>query len=453
MLLRPGKGIAAVIVMWCMQASPQAAGLPDGMNNRSNGGDPLIDRQQLLRGVGGGSDAFGFSVAIDGGIAVVGAQTALVGNGRPGVAVVFELDTASGLWLETATLTADDGNDTDLFGTSVALSGNTAVIGAPGAMVDMNADQGAAYVFVRGAAGNWSQQARLTADDGVANDGFAMSVAVDGDLALAGTELATISGEFGQGAAYAYRRNPATGLWTQEDKLIAPDGVGGDRFGSSVGLSGDFAAITAFNAEGPMQTQAQGAVYVFERVGVGQWSFDDKLFAFDGAASDNLGIGFPGVAIDGNMILAGAADHMNLRGAAYTFTRNPLSGNWSPQDKLLASDGVMADQFGQSVALSGGTALIGAPFAAAPAFRQGAAYFFTLQPAGNWLQRQRLTSDVEGDANDNLGRSVALSSTHALAGVPFADPGGDISQGAAYIFSCGDVLFADDFEAVAGCAL
>ncbi len=444
-----GLSIALLLAMTAQTATAE----PPVTNLLLSGGDPLIDRQQLVAAAGFSADALGFSLALDGPVAVVGAQTALIGNDRPGAAFVFEFDPGSGQWLETATLSADDGADLELFGTSVALSGDTLVVGAPGAMIDLNVDQGAAYVFVRNNSGLWAQQAKLVADDGAAGDAFGVSVTVDGDFALMGTELATVSGNFGQGAAYAYRRNPASGNWAQEDKLIAPDGVAQDRFGFSLDVSGGIAAVSAYNAEGPMQTQTQGAVYVFERAPGGQWNFHSKLFAFDGTASDNLGFGFPGVAIDGAIILVGAAEHMNLRGAAYTFARDPLSGVWLPQDKLIATDGEQADQFGQSVALSGGTALIGAPFAAAPEFRQGAAYFFTLQSSGNWLQRQRLTSDTEGMANDNLGRSVALSAISALTGAPFADPDGNTGQGAAYIFSCGDVLFADNFEAVSGCAL
>lgn len=451
MSLRPGKCVGLAAMVLCLQVVETAIGFPDRETRTVNSGEAFINRQQLV--AGGGSDVAGFSVSIDGQIALVGAQTAFVGAIRTGAVFVFEFDPGTGIWLLADTLSADDGANIDLFGTSVALAGNTAVVGAPGAMVDADADQGAAYVFIRNATtGQWSQQDKLVADDGAANDAFGVSVDVDGDLAVVGTEVAMIGGNAAQGAGYAFNRNPATGIWAQEDKLIAPDGVAQDRFGFSVGLSGQLAAISAYNVEGPTQNQAQGAVYVFQRGGAGLWNFQAKLFAFDGIPSDNLGLGFPGVAIDGDIILAGAPDHMNLRGAAYTFVRSPVTGLWSSQDKLIASDGVSPDMFGQSVALSGGTALIGAPFVAGPNFRQGAAYFFTLQASGNWLQRQQLLSGMDGEANDNLGRSVAISQTNALAGAPFADPAGNVSQGAAYVFACGDVLFADNFEAVAGCA-
>ena len=137
-------------------------------------------------------------------------------------------------WTEQQELTAADGAMGDQFGNSVSVSGDTAVIGA----ADKNAYQGAAYVFVQ-SGGIWSQQQELIASDGTGNDAFGSSVSVSGDTAVIGA-----SGKnTGQGAVYVFVRSG--GVWTQQQELTASDGAPRDNFGWSVSLSGNTAVIGA----------------------------------------------------------------------------------------------------------------------------------------------------------------------------------------------------------------
>ncbi len=418
-------------------------------------GDELfVDEQRLLAADGTTGDALGFSVAIAGNIALIGAETALVGPARPGAALVFEYDLPSGIWNELVTLSADDALG---FGASVAISGNTAVIGAPRTSVAMNARQGAAYVFVRNPiTGVWSQKDKLVAVDGAANDEFGKFVSIDGDVIAVSTDLVTVNNQVLRGAAYIYRRFVPTGAWVQEAKLTAPDGVANDFFGSSISVSGGIVAVGAFRAD--VFFQDQGAVYVFQLdPASGLWFWQAKLIAADASTSDSLGFGFPGVVIAGTRILARSQDHQQSRGGAvYVFERetiSPVEVVWNPAGKLVTQDGDIVDKFGHSVALSGDTALVGSPGSnSADNLDQGAAYFFTRESPGIWVQRQKLVAS-DGMAFDNFGHSVALSQLVALIGTPFVDPDGNTTQGAAYVYRCGDILHADDFEGAAGCEL
>jgi len=421
------------------------------------GGPPLSGETELLD-PDDADGQFGTAVAIDGTVAVIGSPVAIVGNSRPGSAAVFRR--AGETWSLVATLTASDGSNADLFGQSVGLSHDTIVIGAPRAGVDFVPDQGAAYVFRRDAGtGQWAEQAKLTAFDGAGGDEFGRSVAIDGDLIVVGSELISIDGEQLRGAAYVHRRSATTGAWTQEAKLTVPDdGLPFDQFASSVSVSGDTIAIGSPGSDGTFHDQ--GAIYVFDFILLtptfGQWIWTGKLLAPDGGQSDNLGAFSQGTVIESDIVVAGAVDHGNT-GAAYVFRRESISAEqveWPFEAKLTPPDGQTVDTFGFSVSHTGGSALIGAPFADDGAvLARGAGYFFTRSPTGIWSFRQKLVA--AGDQPfESGGRSVALSGTAALLGRSSAEPDGQQPDaGAVSVWSCGDLIFADGAEVFTGCGL
>ena len=297
----------------------------------------------------GAGDEFGGHVALDGDIAVIGARHDDDKGVDSGSAYVF---TRSGTaWSQQAKLTASDGAAGDEFGYSVAISGDTAVIGAP-RDDDKSDDSGSAYVFTRSGS-TWSQQAKLEATDGAAGDVFGISVAISGDTVVIGADLADEKGS-NSGAAYVFSRSGNT--WSQNAKLTADDGAAGDLFGIRVTLSGDTAVIGA--ARDDDKGDESGAAYVFIRSGI-EWVQQAKLSATDGVANDRFGTR---VAIYGNTAVIGAIlgdATSNKSGSAYVFTRSGSS--WSEQAKLAASDGAADDVFGWSVALYGDTVMIGAP--------------------------------------------------------------------------------------------
>jgi hypothetical protein len=235
----------------------------------------------------------------------------------------------------------------------VAISASTLVVGARA----KGSYTGAAYVFVRSGT-VWSQQAELTAPDGGPNTAFGVSVAISGSTAVVGAYGLNSY----KGAAYVFVRAVTT--WSQQAELTAADGVGGDEFGWSVAFSGSTALVGAHGKNG-----FNGAAYVFVRSGT-SWSHKQTEFT----PNDSVGVDDFGdsVAISGSTVVVGATYNKDA-GAAYVFVHSRTA--WSLEAKLTATDGVASDAFGKSVALSGTTLVAGAPHKNSTT---GAAYVFVL---------------------------------------------------------------------------
>ncbi len=310
---------------------------------------PVVSEiQTLLASDGWPSDLFGRSVDVDADTALIGASN----ESYTGAAYVFTRD-ASGVWYEQAKLRASDAASDDLFGVSVSLDADTALIGAPN-----ESRTGAAYIYTRNGSGGWSEQAKLLAGDASRSDRFGHSVALTGDTAVIGAWEADSNGLINNGAAYVFTRD-VNGAWSEQAKLLASDAASMDYFGRSVGVDGNTVLIGA-ESESSNGLLRSGAAYVFTREASGAWSEQAKLLAGDRAARDQFG---RSVAIDGDTALIGAfakdSNGLDNNGAAYVFTRS-MSGEWSEQAKLLTSETTSGDLFGSSVDLDGDTALIGA---------------------------------------------------------------------------------------------
>jgi hypothetical protein len=348
----------------------------------------------------------GWSVAVQGSTAVMGAPGPIEGS-QAGAAYVFAR--SNGIWSQQAELTI--GADDDQFGVSVAVSGSIVVVGA-----DWNANNyaGAAFVYVY-ANGVWSQEAELTASDGAVNDGFGASVALSGSRLIVGAP-----GHDGVGAGYVFARS--NGVWSQQAELTPSDGTTFDSFGASVALSGSTAVVGA-----PLKgSDDAGEAYAFVRSN-GIWSQQAELTASDPAPNDFFG---HSVAVSGATAIVGApagGSHEASPGTVYAFTA--AGGAWSQQAELTAPDSVADDEFGNSVALDGSTALVGAPFAAPT--HDGGAYVFT-GPGGVWSQRAKFTSSPRAKGAD-FGFSVALYRSTAVAGAPYCCPP-IMGSGAAFVF-------------------
>ena len=333
--------------------------------------DPLVwVEQEVTARDGAVGDNFGYSVAVSGSTALVGAPYHQVGsNANQGVAYVYT--EANGVWSQTAELTASDGAAQDQFGWSVALNGTTALVGARYHKVGNNAYQGAAYVYTE-ANGVWSQMAELTASDGAGDDLFGWSVALNGATALVGALYHQVGSNAHQGAAYVY--TDTNGTWSQTAELTASGGMTRDQFGWSVAVSGPTALVGApYHYVNP--NVYQGAAYVYTETN-GVWSQTVELTASDGGSNDTFG---QAVALNGPTALVGAPQHQvgstTLQGAAYVYTET--NGAWSQTAELTASDGAGDDLFGYSVAFNGPTALVGAlNHQVFSNSGQGTAYFF-----------------------------------------------------------------------------
>ncbi len=339
--------------------------------------DPLIwtVQQQLQGSDTAAGDFFGRSVAVSGTTAVVGAfQANLPGKTGAGAAYVF---VRSGtLWSEQQKLTAADAAQDAAFGFAVAVSGDTAVIGAPGATAAGKATAGAAYVYVRSGT-TWTQQQKLTASDAAVDDELGDSVAIEGDTVLAGADFADVASKTDAGAAYVFVRSGTT--WTQQQKLTSSDGSDGDHLGQAVSLSGNTAALGAPYADAAGKTSA-GAAYVFVRAGT-SWTQQQKL----AATSPGAGDGFGGMAVvSGSTALIGA-DAAGGSGAVYVFTRAAMT--FTPLQSLTAPLGAKDGGFGRGLAIDGDNAVAGAPFSTISGKTEsGVAFILVLgMPKGNGL--------------------------------------------------------------------
>jgi uncharacterized protein (DUF2345 family) len=400
--------------------------------------------KKLVAGDGAAGDASGISVAVSGDTVVVGTYHATVGgNLQRGAAYIYARNRggAPDHWGGVTKLTAPDGAAYDYFGLSVALSGDTVVIGASGADVSGQNNQGAAYVFARnqGGADQWGLVKKLMAGDGTAGDWFGDAVAISGGVIVVGADYADISGRADQGAAYVFARNQGgTDQWGQVRKLTAGDGAAAHYFGGAVALSGDTAVVGAWGAD-VSGTLGQGAAYVFARNqgGADQWGQVKKLAAADGAAFDRFGYA---VAIDGqaDAVVVGAyyasVGGASRQGAAYIFIRNQGGSpdNWGQVKKLVAGDGVANDYFGRAVAVSGESVMVGA---VGDETSRGSAYLFVRNQDGAnaWGQVQKLTAG-DGAAGDNFG--IAVAGNEDADTFVLGAPGDDSWQGAAYVFAC-----------------
>jgi len=341
----------------------------------ARGGSTWGQQQKLTASDGAKSDAFGWSVAMDGARLAVGAPNVDLPNIYQEVGAVYAFARAGTVWSQQQRLTANDWQPGDKFGHAVALDGNTILVGAR-YQDKKGTDAGKAYVYTYNGS-IWQLQWGLTAPDGAAGDELGFSVALDKDTALVGARYSDARG-VDSGSAYVYTRTNYK--WSLQDKLTAHDGGAGDLFGTSVGVSGDWALVGA-NFEDARGIQS-GAAYLFFRSGT-TWSSALKLTASDGASGDLFGTS---LALSGDNALIGAYRDDNKgsdSGTAYLFTRSGTT--WAQRWRSAAKDGLPKDYFGFAVALDGLRGVVGASGADAAYKDDGAVYvedFFTLKVNG-----------------------------------------------------------------------
>jgi hypothetical protein len=473
--------------------------------------DPVAQQAYLKASNTGTDDRFGQSVAVSGDTVVVGAShedsnaTGANGDqadnsaGDAGAAYVFVRSGTT--WTQQAYLKASNTELRDYFGTSLAISGDTVVVGAPfesSNATGVNGDQadnsatgsGAAYVFVRTGT-TWTQQAYLKASNTELRDYFGSNVAVSGDTVVVGasSEDSSATGVNGDqadnsasfaGAAYVFVRSGT--IWTQQAYLKASNTDAGDYFGTSVAISGDTVVVgasredsnaTGVNGANNNSATDSGAAYVFVRSGT-VWTQQAYLKASNTGVRDGFG---RSVAVSGDTIVVGAygeasnATGVNGNGAnnsapnsgaAYVFVRTGTT--WTQQAYLKASNTEVGDDsFGISVAVSGDTVVVGAQQedsnatgvngdqADNSASFAGAAYVF-VRSGTTWTQQAYLKASNTGGGDDEFifgdifGCSVAVSGDTVVVGAFWEDSSATgvngnqadnsaFGAGAAYVFT------------------
>ncbi|HUT25894.1 MAG TPA: FG-GAP repeat protein, partial [Sumerlaeia bacterium] len=335
-------------------------------------------------------------------------------------------------------LVAEGVATSDWLGQAVAISGNTAVVGAY-FDDEKGDDAGAAYIFRR-AGPRWTQLVKLTAGDGEMGDKYGYSVGISGDTVLIGAiEDDQKGGE--AGAAYVYTDTSPAGDWSsrREVKLVASDGDDGDIFGWSVFLSGDRAIVGARDDE-DLGDRGGSAYILMDTSAEGDWTSvkQVKLLPSDGRSWDHFGWS---VSMRGNAALVGsygADEGASNCGAAYLFLDESEAKDWSSigEIKLLPVDPTKEKEFGFSVSLSARAAIVGADRDGPDGARTGAAYLFRdTSAARNWsTTSQTKIRPTALKADDAYGLSVGISGRYAVVGAYMSDDRGDAS-GAAYIYA------------------
>jgi hypothetical protein len=427
----------------------------------------------------GGDGAIGtFALSVSGEILAIGAPAEdsdgnPANDGKLESGAVYVFRRQNDAWVQEAYLKAPNADPGDRFGTSVAVDGDTLVVGAlleqgnGTSPANNGADgSGAAYVFRRSGAGIWSQEGYLKASNLGLGDRLGTSVAISGSTVVVGaTGEDSVSGSnpaddsaVNSGAAYVFVRSAAN-VWSQQAYLKASNPDGFDLFGVGVSISGDTIAVGAHlessNASGVNGAETNnsslnsGAVYVFVRSGT-TWSQQAYIKAAANDPDDNFGIA---VALSNDTLAIGTRnddaaprgpasdpndDSVANSGAVHIYTRT--GSTWSLEAFLKASADHGAEVFGLSVALAGDVLAVGAPAADQSA---GAAYLFT-RVDNEWSEQARLAASTPG-VGDNFGHSVATTEAtiavsairedSASAGID-GDENNDVAMdsGAAYVF-------------------
>jgi FG-GAP repeat len=332
---------------------------PDGLGGH--------DEVKLTPSDAPAGEDFGRSVAVSGGAIVVGDPFDDAAGLQSGAAYVFLADGSGGY--DRVKLAASDGAPSDWFGRSVAVSGDTIVVGAP-RDDEAGFQSGSVYVFTPNGLGGY-EETKLTAPDAESGDNFGEAAAVWGDTIVVGSPNDDDDGD-SSGSVYVFAAS-RSGVY-QATKLAASDGAAGDQFGSSVAISARRIVVGAFGDDGA--GDQSGSAYVFTAVRSSTYR-ESKLTAFDGAAFDAFGWS---VAVAGRTVVVGAPfddDAADWSGSAYVY-RLDRSGGGYDSAKLVASDAAHGDEFGWSVATSGPRIVVGAPVNdLAEPLHSGAAYLFT----------------------------------------------------------------------------
>lgn len=406
-----------------------------------SGSSPWIE-QKVIAADGQANALFGFRVLVAGDLAFVSSPSPLAG---PGSVYVYERN--GDVWGEVQKIsgTPPEGSPpgwSDFFGWSLALSGDTLVVGAPDVFGPMMGPVGGAYVFTRSGEGIWEESQLLGAPVPATLDMFGGTTAFSGDALLVGAWSRNAS----QGAMYVFQHDG--NAWAMTQEVTASDGQQGDghQFGSDIAADGDRVLVGAAGPDWTSGDYSQGAVYVFEN-NAGTLSELQRLTPADGAPGDQFGFS---VALSGTQALVGAPaadiganDH---QGAAYVFDAS--GGDFAEVAKLTAAEGATFDQLGQAVALHDGLAVVGMwshndePGGTQPPLKPGAVQLFRGSAAG-WSSGTVLAAS-DGTDDDSFGWDVATDGATLLIGAD-ADATVNVYQGSAY-FYVNDAVYADGFD-------
>jgi FG-GAP repeat protein/type IX secretion system substrate protein len=356
-------------------------------------------------------------------------------------------------------LVASDRDEGDIFGISVSIDGNYAIVGSVWEEEDTFGNNtlyeaGSAYIFQRKADRNWYEIQKIVPSDRADFDRFGYSVSISGNYAIIGAYGKNVEDGVNilprAGAAYIFERD-VKGTWHEVQKIVPFDQASFKEFGTVVSISGNYAIIgnckDDMDTTGGNKLKAAGSAYIFERDINGKWNQAQKIIASDREMNDCFGYS---VSISGKFAIIGACyededisakDSLPEAGSAYIFERD-ISGKWFQVQKIVASDREAKDLFGWSVSISNSNAVVGA-FSEMDdvngwntMYGSGSAYIFARDNNGKWNQEKKIVA-FDREANDRFGNSVSISEDYILIGAKWKDVNNGnwiYNAGSAYIF-------------------
>ncbi|NNC95793.1 MAG: T9SS type A sorting domain-containing protein [Chitinophagales bacterium] len=395
-----------------------------------------IQSQKIVPSDRGFVDFFGSGGAISGDYAIIGAyrededENGLNTLSSAGSAYIFERDT-NGIWHEVQKIVASDRAKNAFFGWNVAIDSNIAVVGAFGDENDAFGGPklgraGSAYVYRRDINGVWQEIQKINAADREFSDDFAVRVEICGTTILVGAQREdenenAVSPLTDAGSAYIFEPN-ASGVWTQVQKIVASDRRAHDFFGTSISISEHNIIVGAYRQDydsvGSVKLDDAGAAYIFAKDSSGLWMETAKVTAPDREEEDRFG---SSVFVSGNYALVGAvsedhdengANFVLSAGSAYMFENNAF-GEWVFMKKIVAPIRNTSDLFGASLWIEGETAVISALYSdeqsdSGVLIDAGAVYIYNRDDQNDWALSQKLNhSDI--DADDQFGWKCILS--------------------------------------------
>lgn len=391
---------------------------------------PISQIQKLIANETVINAGFGTHVAIDGDTAVIGVPGEKLGRYQQ-VGAVHVFVMREGVWINQAKLLAADGYVRHHFGHSVAISGNTIVVGVPASRINGKRDQGAIYVFER-AGNNWEKQVKLVASDGAKSHVFGSSVGISGDTIVAGAP-----GEFNSsqkdpypdtlGAAYIFTR--ISGNWSEKAKLKEPDkavkkGLG---FGLQVAIDEKTAVVTSVT-----DNLTPDYVHVFSDDGTG-WKQEERVPLTGSVDGKKLTFGVvQNIALDrGTFIVGGVYAGSNPAAAVHVYVRG--RDGWAEQAQLVAPSPYKIYPFGWNADISGDTVVIGNPWNAD--LKGSAVVFRRYLDRDKWVWKmENNLFAVDGKILDMFGSGVAIDGKTIVIGASGVDVKKDWGEGAAYVF-------------------
>lgn len=384
-----------------------------------------MENQQIIASDGANADHFGSAVAIAGNYAIVGAPFHDTnGNIGEGKAYVFHYNGLS--WVQHSILTGLINQDYAQFGCSVTIQNDKMVIGASG--VNVGSHEGQGKIFIYSLVNNvWEFQTSLTSSDGNNNDQFGSSVSISGNYILVGAPGATHNGYPALGKAYVFHWTGTE--WLEQSILTPSEGGSSDHFGQSVSISGDYLVVgePLLNVNGLSNS---GKAFVYKR-SAQLWTLESSLMADEYTVADNFG---NSVSISDDQIVIGAFGHdvdgYNNSGAAYVFIRT--GSTWNQQQKLYMVDLMPGSTFGRNVTMHNDYILVSSDVTVNGIENLGKAYLY--QESNGTYNLISTILPNGGQANDNFSCSLAISPNCILVGSRSHDGGGITDSGKVYFF-------------------